>query len=223
MTLSKPEDFDAEKSSADGQRPLRSAQSASPQLGSIEFSAPLENSVALEAPRQVYLPVSTQPLSLQADLPLQTETVNEQVSAASPPVAQEAIQLLEERLVVNRSRRKVGEVIVRKEIETRIIEVPVRREKLIVEQISPEYKQLAVVDLGQVEDELDTAAARALFPSTVEGRFTSTNAAVQFLEAIAAQPNSGLQSVQISIEIKDATSRAAYQQLLDQYSAQTLP
>lgn len=223
MTLSKPEDFDAEKSSADGQRSPRSAQSASPQLGSIEFSAPLENSVSLEAPRQVHLPVSTQPLSLQADLPLQTETVNEHVSAASPPVAQEAIQLLEERLVVNRSRRKVGEVIVRKEIETRIIEVPVRREKLIVEQISPEYKQLAVVDLGQVEDELDTAAARALFPSTVEGRFTSTNAAVQFLEAIAAQPDSGLQSVQVSIEIKDATSRAAYQQLLDQYSAQTLP
>jgi Domain of unknown function (DUF2382) len=147
------------------------------------------------------------------------------VSAASPSVvAEETIQLLEERLVVNRVKHKVGEVTVRKEIETRIIEVPVRREKLIVEQVSPEYKQLAVVDLGQVqEDKLDAEATSALFPPTVEGRFTSTSAAIQFLEAIAAQPNSGLQSVQISIVLKDATLQATYQHLLDKSSARTFP
>lgn len=123
MTLSKPDDFDAGTSSADGQRSLRSNQSAYPQPGSVEFSAPLENSVSLEAPRQAYIPVSTQPLPRQTDLPLQADIVNEQVSAASPSVvAEETIQLLEERLVVNRVKRKVGEVAVRKEIETRIIE-----------------------------------------------------------------------------------------------------
>ena len=219
MTLSKPEDFDAETASANKQRSLELDQSAYPQPGSVEFSAPLENSIPLESPRQTCIPVLTQSLSLQTDLPLQTEIVNEQVSAASPSVvAEETIQLLEERLVVNRTKRKVGEVTVRKEIETRIIEVPVRREKLIVEQVSPEYKQLAVVDLGQ-EGELDAEAASALFPSTVEGRFTSTSAAIQFLEAIAAQHSLGLQPVQISIETKDATLRAAYQHLLEQYSA----
>jgi len=43
----------------------------------------------------------------------------------------------------------VGEVIVRKVIETRMVEVqvPVRHEKLIVEQVSPERKQLAEIDL----------------------------------------------------------------------------
>lgn len=66
-------------------------------------------------------------------------------------LSQDIIRLLGERLVVDRSKRKVGEVIVRKEIVTRIIQVPVRHEKLIVEQVSPERKQLAEIDLGQEE------------------------------------------------------------------------
>jgi hypothetical protein len=43
----------------------------------------------------------------------------------------------------------VGDVIVRKVIETKMVEVPVRRETLVVEQISPERKQLASIDLNQ--------------------------------------------------------------------------
>ena len=66
-------------------------------------------------------------------------------------LSQDIVRLVEERLVVNRSKRKIGEVIVRKEIETRIIQVPVRYEKLIVEQISPERKQLVEINLGQAE------------------------------------------------------------------------
>lgn len=66
-------------------------------------------------------------------------------------LSQDIIRLLGERLVVDRSKRKVGEVIVRKEIVTRMIQVPVRYEKLIVEQVSPERKQLAEIDLGQEE------------------------------------------------------------------------
>jgi len=62
---------------------------------------------------------------------------------------EEIIRLLGERLVVDRGKRKIGEVIVRKEIETRMIQVPVRREKLIVEQVSPERKQLAEINLGR--------------------------------------------------------------------------
>jgi hypothetical protein len=64
----------------------------------------------------------------------------------------EVIPLLEERLMVNLERRKVGEVVVRKEIQTRVlqVQVPVRQEKLVVEQVSPEYKRLAEIELGQV-------------------------------------------------------------------------
>lgn len=66
-------------------------------------------------------------------------------------LSQDIVRLVEERLVVNRSKRKIGEVIVRKEIETRIIQVPVRYEKLIVEQVSPERKQLVEINLGQAD------------------------------------------------------------------------
>lgn len=70
---------------------------------------------------------------------------------ATKVLSQDVIRLLGERLVVDRSKRKVGEVIVRKEIETRIIQVPVRYEKLIIEQVSPERKQLVEINLGQAE------------------------------------------------------------------------
>lgn len=66
-------------------------------------------------------------------------------------LSQDIVRLVEERLVVNRSKRKIGEVIVRKEIETRIIQVPVRYEKLIVEQVSPKRKQLVEINLGQAD------------------------------------------------------------------------
>lgn len=84
--------------------------------------------------------------------------------------------------MIDSHKRKVGEVIVRKEIETRIIEVPVRREKLIVEQISPTFKQLAVVDLGQVnETEFDQAASsQTPLLDTTAYDFVDANAAIQF-------------------------------------------
>ncbi|MBD2101944.1 DUF2382 domain-containing protein [Leptolyngbya sp. FACHB-261] len=64
---------------------------------------------------------------------------------------EEVTRLLGERLVVERGRQKVGEIVVRKQTETRLVRVPVRYEKLIVEQLSPERKILAEVELGQGE------------------------------------------------------------------------
>ena len=83
--------------------------------------------------------------------PANSQTTDSQVETANLVEVDEEtiIRLLEERLVVDSSKRKIGEVIVRKEIETRMVQVPVRREKLIVEQVSPEHKQLAEIDLGQ--------------------------------------------------------------------------
>ncbi|MCY7336319.1 MAG: DUF2382 domain-containing protein, partial [Chamaesiphon sp.] len=65
----------------------------------------------------------------------------------SETLTEEVFSLLEERLIVNLSRRKLGEIVIRKEIETQIlqVEVPVQREKLIVEQVSPEYQLLAQI------------------------------------------------------------------------------
>ena len=60
----------------------------------------------------------------------------------------EAIPLLEEKLQVTRQKQKVGEVIVRKQVETKIVEVPLRREKLIVERIGKNPEQLTEVVIG---------------------------------------------------------------------------
>jgi stress response protein YsnF len=116
------------------------------------------------------------------------------------------LQLLEERLVVGIQRRKVGEVVVRKEIETRIVEVPIRREKLIVEQVSPEFKQLAVIDLGQ-SSATETVGKETAYLPTVDAKFTSIAAAVDFLKEIADREDSALQHVQMNIVLQDRTPK----------------
>jgi len=150
--------------------------------------------------------------------------------------AEEVIRLLEERLVINRSKRKVGEVIVRKEIETQIVEVPVRREKLIVEQIGPEHKQLAEIDLGQGEihgvelaqlAEQAQAVAHARSTKTlasdgkptVSGEFASPKAASLLLEAIALQRLHGCAKVRVEIELEDPQYQQTYQEWLDRCSS----
>lgn len=66
-------------------------------------------------------------------------------------VVEEAnIALRAEKLVIERERKKVGEVVVRKEVETHYIQVPVKREKLIIEQVSDEEStRLAEIPLSE--------------------------------------------------------------------------
>jgi hypothetical protein len=111
--------------------------------------------------------------------------------------AQQTIPLLEERLVVHHQKRKIGEIIVRKEIETQIIEVPIRRERLIVEQLGSEPHQLAAIDLGQATLADDQGLAD--LQPTLKADFPSIQAASQFLIALADQPQADHQLVQIQI------------------------
>jgi hypothetical protein len=139
-------------------------------------------------------------------------------------VEEEAIRLLEERLVVDRSKHKIGEVIVRKAIETQIVEVPVRREKLIVEQISPEHKQLAEIDLSHGDlsaVELADAMSVDSQQSLVRGEFTSPGAASQFLDAIAKTHRHGCEKIQIQIVLSDPKLKETYTDWLTRYSTQT--
>ncbi|AFY32880.1 DUF2382 domain-containing protein [Calothrix sp. PCC 7507] len=138
---------------------------------------------------------------------------------------EEIIKLLEERLVVNLNQQKIGDVIVRKVIETRMVQVPVRREKLIVEQISPENKQLAEIDLGSGEIsgvEL-TQGERAEFVSldgglAVSGVFSSPKIASLLLNAIALEQNHSCQQVQVSIVVEDQEHQQKYQEWFDRCS-----
>ncbi|MHC5615387.1 MAG: YsnF/AvaK domain-containing protein [Nostoc sp.] len=147
--------------------------------------------------------------------PVNLESVNEQ----------QIIRLLEERLVVESSKRKVGEVIVRKVIETRMVQVPVRREKLIVEQISPEHKQLAEIDLDEGEIlGVDLTEVERLevtrFDSglTVSGEFSSPKIASLLLNAIALEQNHGCKQVRVTIVIEDESHQKKYQEWFDRCS-----
>jgi hypothetical protein len=165
--------------------------------------------------------------SFPAEQPLVPSNTHHRANAA--PVSQQSeqtIQLLEERLVVDLHQRKVGELIVRKEIETQIIEIPIRREKLIVEQVNPKFKQLAVIDLGQ-EQQIDPVNTHQTgFLPTVEAKFTSPTAAMQFLQEIADRfsetdavttTNSGLQQIQMNIVLTDAKALAIYHRVSEQH------
>jgi stress response protein YsnF len=155
-----------------------------------------------------------------------TESENE-----SEVAKQEIIRLLEERLVVNRSKWKVGEVVVRKEIENQIVQVPIRREKLIIEQVSPETKQLAEIDLGKGEvtgmelaqapssDSSDRSVPSADTPYTVNGEFLSPKAASHLLEAIALQGRHGCKKVRVELVLDDPEVQETYQTMFDRCSS----
>ena len=140
-------------------------------------------------------------------------------------VEEDIIRLLGERLIVDSSKRKIGEVIVRKEIETRMVQVPVRREKLIVEQISPEHKQLAEVDLGLTEiSGIDLAGKqRPEFANvegslTVTGDFSSPKIASLLLNAIALERNHKCKQVRVTIVVEDESTQNKYQEWFDRCS-----
>lgn len=65
--------------------------------------------------------------------------------------SEKIIPLYEERLVVERSKRKAGEIIIRKKVETEIVEIPVYREKLIIERLDGNSTHLAEIEIGATQ------------------------------------------------------------------------
>ncbi|WP_445633394.1 DUF2382 domain-containing protein [Nostoc sp. DSM 114161] len=155
------------------------------------------------------------------------QTTNNSVEPAElEDVSEEKIiRLLEERLVVESNKHRVGEVVVRKEIETRMVQVPVRREKLIVEQVSPEHKQLAEIDLsgGEISglelNELETVELTHFDGGlTVAGEFSSPKIASLLLNAIALEKNHGCNKVRVAISVADESHQKKYQEWFDRCS-----
>jgi stress response protein YsnF len=142
-------------------------------------------------------------------------------------VEEHIINLLGERVVVNSSKRKIGEIILRKEIETRMVQVPVRREKLIVEQVGEQFgsdnKQLAEIDLGQVEvagielseadkNHFDSFVDNFDTGLSVSGEFDSPKIASLILNAIALEKKHGCQKVRVTVLVEDEEHKAKYQE-----------
>ncbi len=162
---------------------------------------------------------------IMPDVPAITDDIDHSMVTTTEGT-EEIIRLLEERLVVDRSKRKIGDVIVRKEIETYMIQVPVRREKLIIEQVSPEHKQLAEIDLGQeeitditlVEAIPITNNTRPLSGITVSGEFDSPKIASLLLNAIAMERQHGCKKIRVEIVVENESRQKTYQEWFDRTS-----
>lgn len=135
-------------------------------------------------------------------------------------VDQEVIRLLEERLVINRSKRKVGEVIVRKEIETRMVQVPIQREKLIVEQVGEDPKVLAEIDLGEGHiTGIDLSEIKVdRNELTVNAEFTSVQKASKMLNSIASQPRHGCVKIRLELVLENKELEETYKKWMENYS-----
>lgn len=156
---------------------------------------------------------------------------------------EDIIRLLEERVVVERGKRKIGEVIVRKEVGTRMVQVPVRYEKLIVEEVGSEPKQLAEIDLSLApvsQDVPDTAVTATRTTSsdesataitadkntslsgelTVSGFFSSPKIASLILNAIAMERRHGCKQIRVEIVVESEERKKTYQEWFARTSKQ---
>ena len=132
-------------------------------------------------------------------------------------VESETIRLLAERLEVKRDRHKIGEVVVRKQVEIEMVEVPVRREKLIVEKVGSSDEPLAEIDLSQGKVsgvELETYQIKS-DKVTVKGEFISLKAAGDLLQTLAMEDAHGCAKVRVELVLNDPEYQQQYQELFD--------
>ena len=171
--------------------------------------------------------------------------INLEPSQQQVVLDEDIIRLLEERVVVERGKRKIGEVIVRKEVGTRMVQVPVRYEKLIIEEVGSEPRQLAEIDLSLApvsQDDLpDTAvtatktissdeqSATAITEDkntslngelTVSGFFSSPKIASLILNAIAMERRHGCKQIRVEIVVEDEERKKTYQEWFARTSKQ---
>ena len=126
------------------------------------------------------------------------------------------ISLLEEKLVVKRYKRKLGEVVVRKEVETRTIHIPIRREKLIIEKVGVTTEHLTEV-IG--EEQVNGIEFGELNNSNdiyqVQSDFVSLQAVKELLSKIGDR--SGTENIKVRLEIitDNSQSQQDYQDICD--------
>lgn len=130
------------------------------------------------------------------------------------------ITLLEEQLQVNRSKQKVGEVIIHKLVETHMVQVPIRQEKLIIERIGKNPEKLAEVVVneekvnGFTHKELENTASIHITKSS----YLKPQTAQELLESIAHLTSSA-DRTKIRLEIVATCSehQLEHQNICDRY------
>ncbi|WP_019506672.1 DUF2382 domain-containing protein [Pleurocapsa sp. PCC 7319] len=129
------------------------------------------------------------------------------------------ISLLEEKLIVKRRKQKVGEVIVRKEVETRMVHIPIRREKLIVETVGITTEHLTEIDLG--ESEVDGVKFGELGDThniyQAQSEFVSLQSVKDLLTKITTNSTPGNTKIRLEIITDNPESQRAYQNICDRH------
>ena len=127
------------------------------------------------------------------------------------------ISLLEEKLQVARQRKKIGEVVIRKKVETRMVQVPIRREKLIVERVGKNPELLTEVIIGESKlsdyEESDNSNI-----NLSHSNFLTISTAKELLEAIGHLSTAINARVRLEIITDDSTDRDELQNICDRYS-----
>ncbi len=154
------------------------------------------------------------------------DSINNQKSSFDPPPElvkepQEVhnISLLEEKLKINRRKRKVGEVIVYKQVETKMVQIPIRREKLIVKRIGKQPEKLVEVTIDNEEVNgfnLAELADKDTLHIT-KSNFISVQTAQELLEAVAHLSSGTNAKVRLEIVTNCSEDRIEHQDICDRY------
>ena len=141
---------------------------------------------------------------------------NSDISQSSADSENIKLSLLEEKLKVTRQKHKLGEVVVRKKVETRIAKIPLRREKLIIERIGKNPEQLTEVIISEDKidgfnyDELEPANVQ---PQTAKTKYISLEKAQSIIETIAALSPTGKAKIRLEIVTNDSDLQQQYRDI----------
>lgn len=130
------------------------------------------------------------------------------------------ISLLEEKLKVTRRKQKVGEIVVRKEIETKTVKIPIRREKLIVERIGKNPERLAeeIINEEKVNgfgySELKNGNGRL---HTIRSQYISLEQAQNILADISRLHATDNPKIRIELVTENSDLQQQYQNISDRY------
>lgn len=130
------------------------------------------------------------------------------------------VSLLEEKLQVARSKRKIGEVIIRRQVETRIVKIPIRREKLIIERVGENPEQLAEVVVG--EEKVNGFKYEELKDvdnlHVTKSHFLELKTARDLLEAISQFSSFGNTKVRLEIVTNYSEDQIEHQNTCDRFN-----
>ena len=151
----------------------------------------------------------------QSELNYRNKNINHQEATASEI---ETINLLEERLQVNRSKRKIGEVVIRKQTETRMIQIPIKREKLIVERIGDHPEKLAEVVIQ--EEKINDFSYQDLENNNslhiTKSHYLNLETAQELLDAIANISDTSKTKIRLEIVTNCAETQIKHQTIIEE-------